>query len=192
MFDSFVPMNCSPPASSVCGISQARILEWISISFSRGSSWPRDQTCISCLADRFFTSEPPGKPLNNKWNLTVFEAKLHGMMQILNNSSMEVGIQSIRGFGRKKFQKRKSYTSISQLSINLEISKYKAIRASEDEMAGWHHWCNGHELGQTMGNSDGQGGLGSCGPWDHRVGHDWVTEQQHANINVFNSVLNNS
>ena len=38
------PMDCSPPGSSVHGIFQARILEWVAISFSRGSSWPRDQT----------------------------------------------------------------------------------------------------------------------------------------------------
>ena len=37
-------MGCSPPGSSVCGISQARIQEWVAISFSRGSSQPRDQT----------------------------------------------------------------------------------------------------------------------------------------------------
>ena len=57
-------VDCSPPGSSVHGISQARILEWVVISFSKGSSQPRDQTCISCLACRFFTMEPPGKPLN--------------------------------------------------------------------------------------------------------------------------------
>ena len=42
--------------------SQARILEWVAISFSRGSSWPRDQTCISWIAGRFFTTESLGKP----------------------------------------------------------------------------------------------------------------------------------
>ena len=40
-------LDCSPPGSTVRGILQARILEWIAISFSRGSSWPRDQTRIS-------------------------------------------------------------------------------------------------------------------------------------------------
>ena len=43
-------MDYSPPVTSVRGISQARILEWVSIYFSRGSSWPRNQTCVSCLA----------------------------------------------------------------------------------------------------------------------------------------------
>ena len=48
------PMVCSLPDSSVHGILQARILEWVAIPFSRGSSWPRDQTQVSCIADRFF------------------------------------------------------------------------------------------------------------------------------------------
>ena len=39
---------------------------------------------------------------------------------------------------------------------------------SEYEMAGWHHQCNGHELGQTPGNGEGQGGLACCGPWGHK------------------------
>ena len=42
-------MGCRPPGSSVCGLSQTRILEWVAITLSRGSSWPRDQTCISCI-----------------------------------------------------------------------------------------------------------------------------------------------
>ena len=49
------PMDCSPPGSSVHGILQARILEWIAIPFSRGSSWPYDQTWVYCVASRFFT-----------------------------------------------------------------------------------------------------------------------------------------
>ena len=38
-------------------------------------------------------------------------------------------------------------------------------REREDEMAGWHHQCNGHELGQTLGGGKGQGGLACCSPW---------------------------
>ena len=48
-------MDCSPPGSSVHGILQARILEWVAISFSRGSSQPRDWTQVSCIAGRRFT-----------------------------------------------------------------------------------------------------------------------------------------
>ena len=49
------PMDCSPPGSSVHGILQARILEWVAILFSRGSSQPRDQTQVSHIAGGFFT-----------------------------------------------------------------------------------------------------------------------------------------
>ena len=48
------PVDCSPQGSSVHGILQARILEWVAISFSRGSSQPRDQTWVSCIAGRCF------------------------------------------------------------------------------------------------------------------------------------------
>ena len=48
-------MDCSLPGSSIHGILQARILEWTAISFSRGSSQPRDQIQVSCIVDRFFT-----------------------------------------------------------------------------------------------------------------------------------------
>ena len=49
------PMDCSNPGSSVHEILQARILEWVAIPFSKGSSWPRDQTQISCSEGRFFS-----------------------------------------------------------------------------------------------------------------------------------------
>ena len=50
--------------------------------------------------------------------------------------------------------------------------------ATEDEMAGWHHWLNGHEFEQTLGEREGQGSLVCCNPWGHRVAYDLVTEQQ--------------
>ena len=49
------PIDCSPPGSFFRGIFQARIVEWVAISFSRGSSWPRDQTQVSCIAGGCFT-----------------------------------------------------------------------------------------------------------------------------------------
>ena len=63
------PMDCSPPGSSVHGISQASILEWVAISFSRGSSQPRDQTQVSYIylhwhvGSRGQALAPPGKPV---------------------------------------------------------------------------------------------------------------------------------
>ena len=50
----YKPMDCSLPRFSVNGILQARILEWVTIPFSGGASWPRGQTQVSCLAGGFF------------------------------------------------------------------------------------------------------------------------------------------
>ena len=64
-----------------------------------------------------------------------------------------------------------------------KIRGQKEKWASEDEMAGWHHRCNGHELGQSPGNGEGQGGLACDIPWAwKRVGHDLATEQQQGSL----------
>ena len=66
-------MDCSPPSSSVHGISQARILEWVAISFSGGSSWPRDQIHVSCIGRQvlypWITREA--------WNISHSQTKLN-------------------------------------------------------------------------------------------------------------------
>ena len=72
-------MDCSPPDSSVHGILKARMLEWVAISYSRGSS-PRDQTWVSELQADSLPSEPLGKPegeggeylFSLSWLLLVF------------------------------------------------------------------------------------------------------------------------
>ena len=62
MSHSCNPMVWSPQASFVLGIILPRILEWVAISFSRGSSLSKDRTHVPSIAGRFFTAEPPGKP----------------------------------------------------------------------------------------------------------------------------------
>ena len=52
------PMDCSPPGSSVHGIFQARILEWLPFPSPEDLPWPRDRTQVSCLAGRLFITEP--------------------------------------------------------------------------------------------------------------------------------------
>ena len=61
-------------------------------------------------------------------------------------------------------------------------------------MAGLLRQCSEHELGQTIGNSEGRGGLESCSPWGHKVRHNWATEQQQtkngcgSSLGIFHSV----
>ena len=54
------------------GILQARILEWVAISYSRGSFRPRDQTCVSCIVGRYFTIGPLGKSLSTLLYFLIF------------------------------------------------------------------------------------------------------------------------
>ena len=89
------PTVCSLPSSSVHGTSQARILEWVAISYSRGSSLPRDQTHICCIAGRFFTTEPPGKP-----DLPIKMYKIYG--EVTHRKAV-LTITVIKGSNSQKF-----------------------------------------------------------------------------------------
>ena len=91
------PLDCSPPDFSVYGIFQARILEWVAISFSWGSSQPRGQTfvfCVSHIADGFFTHwarvwcHLPGKQCKNWINCSVvLKKKCIGIALLLISES---------------------------------------------------------------------------------------------------------
>ena len=73
------PMDCGLPGFSVHGILQARILEWVAIPFSRGTSQPRDQTLVTCITGRFFTVWATGKSC------------LH-VLAIVNIAIMNIGV----------------------------------------------------------------------------------------------------
>ena len=84
------PMDCSLPGSSIRGIFQARVLEWVAISFSRGSSRPREQTRSPALQADTSLSEPPGKPcdssyvLENKVCIYYIFRKIYSEKEVLN------------------------------------------------------------------------------------------------------------
>ena len=78
------PMDCSQSRSSVHRFLQARILEWAAISFSRGSSQPKDWTQVSCTAADSSPSEPPGKPkCSERKALVISHIHKHMCMFIL-------------------------------------------------------------------------------------------------------------
>ena len=70
------PVDCSLPGSSVHGILQARVLEWVAISFCRKPSRPRDWTRVSCIAGRWFTlwatREAPNCPIGEQYSNKAF------------------------------------------------------------------------------------------------------------------------
>ena len=75
------PMDYSPPNSSIHGISQARILEWVAISFSRGPSQPRDWPCISCI----------GRRILNRWTTREAQACSRHMGNAARSKDCPVG-----------------------------------------------------------------------------------------------------
>ena len=75
-------MDCSPPGSSVHGILQAGILEWVAIPFSRGSSQPRHRTWVSCVAGGFSPVWAKGKPFMGESTMSI--TKNPNMFSLLN------------------------------------------------------------------------------------------------------------
>ena len=95
------PVDCSPPDSCVHGISQARILEWVVIPFSRGFSLPGDRTRVSCITGRFFTSWATWKPIQlPEWvseSCSVVSDSLqpHGLYTPWNSPGQNIGVGSL-------------------------------------------------------------------------------------------------
>ena len=81
------PMDCSLPGSSIHWIFQARILDWVAISFSRRSSLPRDWTQVSLIVGRRFTVKPPGKS-SSKGTVIFFR------LSFLNNFYLNISWHS--------------------------------------------------------------------------------------------------
>ena len=149
------PMDCSPPGSSIYGLLQARILEWGAIPFSRGSSRPRDQTQVSCIAVRFFTTEPPGKPQINKsshkqshfWNLEKMKQVSFKCSETMNtvfihrtnNKNISIQFYSVR--------RRKQRTRENWISSYLAWMQMPGSRNGREASWGWGH--RNKSLGDT-------------------------------------------
>ena len=116
--DSCDPMDWSPPGSSVLGIFQARILEWIAISFSRGSFRPRNWAQVPCIAGTFFTdwamreahmSAQSCPTLCDPMDCSPPGSSVHGML--LARILEWVAIPFSRGSFRPRNQTQISYTA---------------------------------------------------------------------------------
>ena len=145
MSDSCDPMDCSLPGSSVHGIFQARMLEWIAISFFRGSSQPRNRTWVSCIAGRFFT------------NWAIREA-------LLRDKALHYS--SIFFLGRYNYIKKQRFFFFFLIKRLSDFTFTIHFHALEKEMA-----THSNILAWRIPGMAEPGGLPSMG--SHRVGHDW-------------------
>ena len=148
--DSLQTMDHSSPDSSVHVIPQARRMEWVAIPFSRGSSPPRDWTWVSCIAGGFSTNWATRKA-NYIYILTLYSEKIHTHTHTHTHTYTLWPLICSWLIGRKHPEAGKDW-------------RQKEKRGREDEMVGWHHWLNGHELGQSSGHSEGQEGPVCCSP----------------------------
>ena len=96
-------MDCRPPAFSVHGISKARILKWVAISFSRDLPDLGTEPASPALAGRFFTTEPPGKPpiyIRCRQKLCFHLYEVPGIVKFTESESTLVDAR-IQGLGRR-------------------------------------------------------------------------------------------
>ena len=98
------PMDCSSSGSPVHRVSQARMLEWVAVSYSRGPSWPGDQAwvpCGSCTGRRVLTTVPPGEPSPGYWPEFLMGIVVgFGVSVMLSSWDVFGGFSSSSGFGK--------------------------------------------------------------------------------------------
>ena len=169
------PMDCSPPGSSVHGIFQARILEWVAISSSTGSSWPRDQTRVSYIScsgrQILYHSLPLGSPLQ--------ELNLTKMLQVRKWKSGRVSGAEMGKPSPGTSEKVKSGMSTSRVCLGEGYGKLFPLHktsslwihsqaSSEQLRAGIRH------QGQRAERPNGQGALTHT--VHHHIWPQWPSE----------------
>ena len=128
-----------------------RILEWVAYPFSSGSSRPRNWTGVSCITGTFFTNWAMREASCFYYRL---EFRTLGPFWIAegNGNPLQCScLENPRDGGAwwaAVYGVAQSWTRLKRLSSSSSMG-LKEKRVSEDEMTGWHHRCNGHELGQT-------------------------------------------
>ena len=160
---SNLPMDCSPPGSSVHGILQARTLEWVAIPFSRGPPDPGTEPGPPLQADSG-PSASPGKPTGTVGGSASAQQRNY----VTSTQWFPTGNQSWIFIGwtdaeapilwppdAKNWLIRKDPDAAKDW-------KRKEKGMTEDEMVGWHHQFDGHEFELLLAGGDGQGSLVRC------------------------------
>ena len=143
------PMECSPSGPSVHGILQARILQWVAMSSSRGSSQPRDWIRVSSTASRFFTIWATWEAHSDEWMASI----------TLEDFPYFDGLILFRGLPWPKkclpiYQKARCWRPVGSIKIRFHLSFYGSFNLWEQEWGSlpispclwvvWENfpWCN--------------------------------------------------
>ena len=140
-----------PPSPPALSLSQHRSLfRWVS---SLHRWWPKYWSFSSSI---ILSNEYSGWiSFKIDWfHLLAVQGTLKSLLQHNLKASVSSNVTRVNSWTRSQ----------RECAISFVLKKK---RASEDETAGWHHRCNGHELGQTSGDGEGQRGLVCCSPWSH-------------------------
>ena len=187
----FDPMDCSLPGSSVHGIFQAGVLEWVAISYSRGSSRPRDRTQISHIVGRCFIVwvTKNGILLSHKkeWNFVICRDVdgPRGCHTEWSKSEIEKQISFISTYlWNIEKQYRWWYLQRRNRDIDVE-NKCMDIKGKSkgwEELGGWDlHIYTVNKIDNC--DSEGQGSLECCDPDGHKKSRrwlsDWTTRNEH-------------
>ena len=144
-------MDCSPPGSSVHGISQARILEWVAISFSRGSSRIRDQTDVSCIdkwilyhwatGEAWWKQNPPGKSLEYLLDRSGQYQANRDFLHPLPTPRSENAVSGVEGWIREEYcsLKRDFWWEIREAGHMLFLSYFCCLVAKSCPALLWPH-----------------------------------------------------
>ena len=194
-------MDCNPPGSSVRGIVQARILEWVAIPFSRGSSWPGIKSRSSALQDSLPT-EPPGKGMGNDQRICNSDAIRSGFQNAPSYLRGRWGQRSQAG-SWQEHQNRRGTLGIRKIPWRRDRLPTPVFLGFSGGSDGIESACNAGDpssnpgLGRSPGGGYGsslqysclespmqRGAWGDYSLWGHRVGHDEVTKNTQWNCGV--------
>ena len=149
-------MDCRPPGSSTHGISQARILEWLAISFSVGSSPPRGGTLISCIGRRVL------------YHWATREAHIYSTWLIIKSEKAMATHSSTLAWKISWMEEPGRLQSMGALRVWHD-------RATSFSLFTFMHWRRKWQPTPVFlpRKSQGQKSLVGCRLWSHRVGQDW-------------------
>ena len=144
------PVDWSPPGSSVHGILQARLLQWVAVTSSRGSSWPRDQTCVSCVS------------CTGRWVLYHW-CHLGNPLGWLGLSRFAVGMQNDTSSLRHRLAVSHTFKQAPTIRPWYAITKETSVCTSAGVLVGEG---NGTPLQYScLENPHGLRSLVGCSPW---------------------------